>query len=115
MKLRVLIDRINKHIRIDKEHSASSFHDIVESITVCNINQVFPSMEPRQWRQLFLSCLLAVVKKQPQRRFDQLGHGLTLPSRFPPETAHDGIVDVKRRLHMENHIHDMAICQSSVG
>jgi hypothetical protein len=38
-----------------------------------------------------------------------------LPSRFPPETAHDSIVDVKRRLHMENHIHDMAICQSSVG
>ena len=46
-----------------------------------------------------------------ERRFDQLGHRLTLPSRFPPETAHDGIVNVKRSLHMENHIHDMAIWQ----
>jgi hypothetical protein len=34
-----------------------------------------------------------------------------LPSRFSPETAHDGIVDVQRRLHMANHIHYMAICQ----
>ena len=69
------------------------------------------SPESRQRRQLFFSLLNSIVKKQPQRRFDQLGHRLTLLSRFPPETAHDGIVDVQRRLHMENHIDYMAICQ----
>ncbi len=64
-------------------------------------------MKSRQRPQLLLFRPFPFVKEQTQRRFDELGHGLTLSSRFPPETAHDGIVDVKGGLHMESHIHGM--------
>src|SRR5438445_711014 len=50
--------------------------------------------------------------RHPCASFHQLGHRSTLSGRFPTETIHDCIVDVERRLHMENHIGYMAVCQT---
>ena len=91
-----------------------SVEQVVELLSIGDVDQGSATMKRRQRAQFLFLGLAAGLKKQAERRFDQLGHGLTLSSCFPPETAHDGIVNVKRSLRMENHIHDMAICQPSI-
>jgi hypothetical protein len=115
MKFGVRIGGINEHVRIDNKHLASPFHNLVQGVAIGDIDQMASASKSGKGSKFWLRLAAAGLKKQPQRRFDQLGHGLTLSSCFPPETAHDGIVNVKRSLHMENHIHDMAICQPSIA
>src|SRR5438874_4964252 len=111
MKFGVRISGVNEHVRIDNKHLPSPFHHVVQGVAIGDIDKMTSAAKSGQGSKFRFRPAGAGLKQQPQRRFDQLGHRLTLPSRFPPETAHDGIVDVQRRLHMENHIDYMAICQ----
>jgi hypothetical protein len=50
--------------------------------------------------------------EQPtQGRLHKLGHCAFLPRGLPLELSHNRIVDIERRLHMENHINDTVILQ----
>jgi hypothetical protein len=112
MEFGVRIGGVNEHVRIDNKHLTSSFHHVVQSLAIGDINKMASTPKTWEWAKFRFRLAATGLKKQPQRRFDKLGHRLTLPSCFPPEASHNGIIDVKRGLDMENHIDDMAICQN---
>jgi hypothetical protein len=49
-----------------------------------------------------------------QGGFDQFRHSASLTCRLTLKLGHHGVVDLQCRLHMENHITDMAVCKRLV-
>ncbi len=68
-------------------------------------------MKRGQRPQFSFLCLTCGVKKQSQRGFDQLGHGLIPPGRLAAKLRHHRISNIERGLHMGIHILDMVVCQ----
>jgi len=110
MEWRVGVSGINQKIGVDQKHLLF-FHDAIELVPIGRIHVHSAAVECRKRRQ-FLRLLLR-AKQVAQRSLDQLGHGPPLPRGFLLQPRHHSIVDVQCGLHMENHMHDMAVCQSA--
>ena len=68
-------------------------------------------MERGQRPQFSFLRLTRGVKKQSERGFDQLGHGLIPPGRLAAKLRHHRISNIERGLYMGTHILDMVVCQ----
>jgi hypothetical protein len=85
MEFGLRIGGVNEHVHIDKKHLTSAFHPVVQSLAIGDINKMASTPKSWEWAKFRFRLAATGLKKQPQRRFDELGHRLTLPSCFPPE------------------------------
>ncbi len=102
---------IYQDVRIDDEHlRLSPTHSLVQLSTVGRVDKQTAARQFREWRQLPL--LVACLQEKPQRGFDQCRHRGASTRRLLFQASHDLVINVNCRLHISNHMKDMAVRQS---
>jgi len=101
------LDRQHRPVRWYRRRALLFLHGTVERIAICDIDQRAAAVKARQRRRLRPPP--GGSKEHAQRRLNEFRHCASLTYRFTPELRHDGAVDVESRLHMVNHIINMAI------
>lgn len=111
MEFRCLVGCVEKNVRVGQEH-LPAFHDTVELVPVGHIHTGPSAVPAGQLRQ---GCFprLAFVQEPAQGGLDEFGHGPPLTCRLFPKPLHHLVIDVQRRLHMDNHTGDMATRQTA--
>ena len=88
------------------------FHRPIKCVPVGDLDEGPTAVESRKGRKLRRSVLRP--EEITQGGLDELGHCSPLARRLAFELVHDRRVDIQRRLHMENHINNMATGSVSV-
>jgi hypothetical protein len=104
--LRIRVGGVNKDVRVDENQPLPPFHGFVQGVAVCDVDARAPAIE--RWQGREIGAFFSRLEKAAQRGLNELGHRPPLPRRFALELGHDRVVDIERRLHMENHIDCMA-------
>ena len=105
--LRIRVRGVDEDVRVDENQPLSSFHGLIQGVPVRDVDPRAAAMEHRQGRKI--PRLFSGLEEVAQRSLDQVRHRTALPRRLALELSHDRVVDIERRLHMENHTARMAI------
>lgn len=108
MKLRTLVRGVQQDIGVEDEHSFLIQHG-GEFRAVGYVNPRLAASPPGQLRQGIGGGRDIRLENSPQASLDKSRNGRPAPRRFLANALHDGGINVKRRLHMDNHIRRMAV------
>ena len=95
--------------RLYQPQTQSALHDFVQCVAIGNVDACAARAELRERGELPFSNTR--LKHGAQRAFDQFRHGPALSCRLALQLAHYHFANIKRCLHMDNHMTGMDICQ----
>ena len=105
--VRIRVRGVDEDVRVDENQPLSSFHGLVQGVAIRDVDARPAAVEHRQGREI--GRPFPGLEEIAQRSLDQIRHRSALPRRLALELSHDRVIDVERRLHMENHIDETAI------
>jgi hypothetical protein len=105
--LRIRVRGIDEDVRVDDNQPLTSFHGLVQRVPVRDVDARAAAAEHRQGSEIGRPS--PGLEEVAQRSLDQVRHSSALPRRLALELSHNRVVYIERRLHMANHIGEMAI------
>ena len=101
--LRIGVRGVDEDVRVEENQPLSSFHGLIQSVPVRDVDARAAAVEHRQGRKI-PRLFPGGLEEVSQRSFDQVRHRTALPRRLALELRHDRVVNIERRLHVDNHV-----------
>ena len=97
VKWGVSISRMQKHVGVNSEHLAATFHRVVEGVAVVNVDQMSAAVEFGEWAQL--AGRIGRAEEKAQGNFHQFGHGVPAAGRLALQLGGKGVTENESGFH----------------